>query len=223
MGLEVSIRLQPLVSLTNGDIYGYEMLSQPLASDVTLLANSNLLFSKSHLLLENVLKIRRFDSGQKISLNLTKEELIDENLMTNIKHVVQQNNFAAEDIIIEVSEESSMQQVEYVARILVWQDLGFKLALDDYGSVGMIPKKILNNVQFEIIKFDRSLLSVENDPQLVLEIIKNYVDYTKDKCGFTVLEGIETQQDLDLAKQAGVNLSQGYFTGRPKEVWRGEL
>ena len=69
----------------------------------------------------------------------------------------------------------------------------------------------------DIVKLDKLFVSDIKNKKTQL-LIKGIVEIGN-KIGFSVLaEGIETKEDLMLAKRMGVQLGQGYFLGKPEII-----
>jgi EAL domain-containing protein (putative c-di-GMP-specific phosphodiesterase class I) len=97
--------------------------------------------------------------------------------------------------------------------------LGHTSALDDFGT-GLNGMSLLTDYDFDIIKIDRSLVfdlpgraEKQKTLRLVLEMLRVL---GKDH----VVEGIETQEVLDILTGMGYATFQGYLIGKPAPVAR---
>ena len=67
----------------------------------------------------------------------------------------------------------------------------------------------------KVVKIDRTLLSGIQDKPQKKHFVKSIVDYAS-KNNITVLaEGVETKEEMRCVISLGVDLIQGYYTGRP--------
>jgi diguanylate cyclase (GGDEF)-like protein len=151
--------------------------------------------------------------GTGVSLNLSAESIAHKDV---IDWLMPLTDFTQSYyIVIEVTETSLITQIGVAARSLtILRKLGFKVALDDFGS-GYSSLRYLTSMPVDIIKFDNSLIQGMHDERLgklVTEMAEMLVDL-----GYNlVAEGIETEILLDKVRKAGFDYSQGYLLGRPE-------
>lgn len=117
-------------------------------------------------------------------------------------------------IVVEVTETSLITQMSSAARNLTMlRKLGFKVALDDFGS-GYSSLRYLTSMPVDIVKFDISLIQGMMDDRLrklVEEMAAMLIGLGYD----LVAEGIETEALLKIVNAAGFNLSQGFLFSKP--------
>jgi diguanylate cyclase (GGDEF)-like protein/PAS domain S-box-containing protein len=125
------------------------------------------------------------------------------------------------DVILEISEMEALhgQHVEsYLALAEKWRAEGFQLAIDDFGA-GFVSLPFIAQLVPEYIKIDRSMLLQAGSSQKFRKFLKDLVfalqNYTTRGI---VAEGIETEQDLAVVREIGVNLGQGFLFGRPEPL-----
>jgi EAL domain-containing protein (putative c-di-GMP-specific phosphodiesterase class I) len=91
---------------------------------------------------------------------------------------------------------------------------GFMFSMDDYGT-GYSNIQSVFSLNFDIIKIDKSILWSAEKNELGRIILENTVRMIKQMGRQILVEGVETQAQLDLLKQIGVDYLQGYFFSRP--------
>lgn len=120
--------------------------------------------------------------------------------------------------IIELIENTNIQEADQcllLAEILAQR--GIRTALDDIGAPGtMVAMPILSVVDF--YKFDRQWLRTISDPRQK-RLLQMLLAFARDEGKQTILEGIETEHDLALARELGVDYVQGYLF-RPEFITR---
>ena len=92
---------------------------------------------------------------------------------------------------------------------------GIRLAIDDFGA-GYATFGLLNKWGWDIVKIDKSLATASDDQSRLL--FSNIVRTLRDLGLVTVAEGIETPQQLDAARRAGVALIQGHLVCEAVEM-----
>lgn len=97
--------------------------------------------------------------------------------------------------------------------ILKCKKAGFQIALDDVGS-GYSSFSDLIQYPVDVVKFDREILlsaSQENGKKLMngMNALFHYIGVK------TLCEGVETQNQFDLAVHFGLDLVQGFYIQKP--------
>ena len=121
----------------------------------------------------------------------------------------------ADRVVIEISEERDVVDHPLVlAAVQRWRQEGFGIALDDYGA-GRSNLSTLLAVQPDVIKMDRAITAgVARDPRHRLAV-EALVRLAEDLRIVVVGEGIETQEQLHILRDLGVQLGQGFLLGHP--------
>jgi len=150
--------------------------------------------------------------GSGISINLSAESVAHKDV---IEWLMPLTDFTQRFyIVIEVTETSLITQISSAVRNLrILRKLGFKVALDDFGS-GYSSLRYLTSMPVDIVKFDISLIQGMMDDRLkrlVQEMAGMLIGLGYD----LVAEGIETEELLQKVNAAGFHLSQGYLFGEP--------
>ncbi len=91
---------------------------------------------------------------------------------------------------------------------------GFGLGLDDFGA-GFAPLMKLKSIPFDEIVIDRSFLARAAEDQTARIIFETAIDLVKRLKLSSTVEGVETEEQLKLAKDVGADVAQGYLIGKP--------
>ncbi|OWY39590.1 hypothetical protein CEK28_07935 [Xenophilus sp. AP218F] len=120
------------------------------------------------------------------------------------------------DIIVEVTESEALTELGLALGNMASLRLhGFQLALDDFGS-GYANLQLLSQMPLTQLKLDQGLLRAANRGNDGLTVLAAAVGLARSLAlSDVVLEGIESELDLDIARQLGVATGQGYFLARP--------
>ena len=151
-------------------------------------------------------------AGSGISINLSAESVGHKDV---VEWLMPLTDFTQSYyIVIEVTETSLITQISSAARSLtILRKLGFKVALDDFGS-GYSSLRYLTSMPVDIIKFDITLIQGMMDDRLG-KLVQKMASMLNGLGYDLVAEGIETEELLDKVKAAGFNLSQGFLFGQP--------
>ena len=136
-------------------------------------------------------------------------------LADQIRTILVEKGMAADRLEIEITESLFMQNIDEMrANMQRIRDLGVKIALDDFGT-GFSSLSYLRKLPFDTIKMDRSFVSDINQGRegstLAITIL-NMAQNLRKKC---VAEGVETNAQLTLLRDAGCDYIQGYLMGKP--------
>ncbi|WP_297967068.1 GGDEF domain-containing phosphodiesterase [uncultured Anaerovibrio sp.] len=94
--------------------------------------------------------------------------------------------------------------------------LGFKIAMDDFGT-GCSSLGLLNRIPLDILKFDKSFFDSmsTNMTDHDLAVVRYMLMMARDLGIKTVAEGIEEKFQVDILRELGCDMVQGYYFSRP--------
>ena len=221
---------QPLVTLTDGRIWGYEALIRG-PSDSAL--HSPILLFKTALafdLLEPLEMLCR-----ELSISAFAEAAVDGFLFLNVnpkllltsdhpsgltKRFIQQAGLQPDRIVIELSEQFQVEDTDlFISAVKHYREFGFKVAIDDLGS-GFSGLKLWSELQPDIVKIDRYFIDQLHRDPIKKAFVKNIIEIAKNTGSSIVAEGIEASEELITCKELGAELGQGYLLGRPEAECR---
>ncbi len=121
-------------------------------------------------------------------------------------------------IVIEVHE-ATLTDVISVARFrAALRDYDIGLAFDDFGA-GQARIAELASIRPDCLKFDRRMIAVLDKADASHQrFVRSLVDAIRDIGVTPLAEGIETLGELQICKELGFELAQGYFLGMPRPV-----
>ena len=112
-------------------------------------------------------------------------------------------------LVLELSERSYglwTSQHDLLATRL--KERGIKLAVDDFGA-GYATFSLLNKWGWDVVKIDKSLITADDEQSRLL--FSNVVRTLRELKLATIAEGIETPEQLQAARRAGVTMVQGHI------------
>jgi hypothetical protein len=118
-------------------------------------------------------------------------------------------------ITIEITESVSSLDSDFVAtQIRRFHEAGFKVWMDDFGS-GYSSLNTLQKFDFDLIKFDMKFMR-EFDMSKKNHIILRELIQMTTKLGLdTVVEGVETIEQVKFLREVGCSKMQGFFFSKP--------
>ncbi|ONI43380.1 hypothetical protein AN641_10345 [Candidatus Epulonipiscioides gigas] len=162
--------------------------------------------------------INKYNIDIPISVNVSMKHLGETNFTSFILNLLEKYNIRPNQLCLEFTESVDYDNNQNLENTLLYlQENGLKLSLDDFGT-GYSSLARLNKMPINEIKIDKSLVNdLIDDPKskFILESIIHMSNKLNLK---TVVEGIETEEQLDILKKLGFNTIQGYLFSRPLPV-----
>ncbi len=121
--------------------------------------------------------------------------------------------------IVEITEQDlATGEEKFQEQLKRLHDEGYCIWLDDFGS-GYSAINMFNRFEFDLVKFDMDLLRHLDDHGGVNRIIlKELVKMIKELKIPTLVEGVETVEQISFAKEIGCELAQGFFFHKPESL-----
>ncbi|MDA8402637.1 MAG: EAL and GGDEF domain-containing protein [Desulfobacteraceae bacterium] len=218
---------QPIIDLMTGKVYAYEALCR-IAGDngfeniealFQTARKHNLTASLEKCSRERVLEaIRKMNPGCPVAINVCPSVLMMADPRINIPYLYEELFGMRDRVIIELTERFYIQDYDsLVETVEFFRRKGFKIALDDLGA-GFTRLKLLSQIQPNIIKIDRFLISdihKSTKKQLLVDAI---VSFCRKMGSLVVAEGIESAEELDTLMDMKIDLAQGFYLCRPSET-----
>jgi len=152
---------------------------------------------------------------EKISFNLSATQLNCVGLVEDMLSIICAADAKPGWFEIEITETAMMQNIE--SAVVIFQELsdsGMTIAMDDFGtgysSLAYLKKLPINTLKIDI-EFIRGISQYQDDMTLVRSMIA-----ISHALGIKVVaEGVETQAQLQLLKDEGCDIIQGYLYSKP--------
>jgi diguanylate cyclase (GGDEF)-like protein len=158
-----------------------------------------------------------------VSVNFSRQDFDHADVVGRMNEIFEETgvgNLVDRDFfIIEITEQdvaSDPQSCQLQVRKI--KDSGYRLWLDDFGS-GYSSFNMFSKFKFDLIKYDMELIRHldDNDGANRL-ILKDLIHLAKELKLHTLIEGVETQEQLDFVKEIGCELVQGYYYHKPEPL-----
>ena len=223
---ELSLAYQPIVSLNTGDPVGYEALLRwvhPLIglvpSDVFIpLAESMGAIGAlgSWVLRRACADAARWpDQALSLSVNVSARQLAWPGFAHEVTEVLRSSTFAAERLVLEVTETAVLDQSEAAtANLDALARLGVRFSLDDFGT-GFSSLSLLHRLPIHELKIDRSFVASLGTLDHSVAIVATVIELARALGVAVVAEGVETELQRKHLLALGCELGQGYLLGRP--------
>jgi EAL domain-containing protein (putative c-di-GMP-specific phosphodiesterase class I) len=163
---------------------------------------------------------RRLDQGEAvvtISCNFSRLHFIKPDFAQRFENVLNEYQIPKELVEVEITETMVVEEMEAKTAEQTLEDLhrrGIRLSIDDFGS-GYSSLGVIEKIPASVIKLDRSFLLNQEDRDRQVKIMKSIVDLAGNLGAQIVCEGVETDADVDLMREIGARVAQGYRYSKP--------
>ncbi len=223
------IVIQPIVSIA-GDIVGGEALLRwaysgkdvPPDQFIPLLEKNKLILQVGRWTFEEVARIcKRIVTCRPdfpIGFNVSYHQLADEDFPGFMGQTLEQFGLDGSHLVMELTETHFDETPEKLHRFVSsCKGMGMKVVLDDFGS-GYSSLTLLLRYPADIVKLDRALLAEithsEDKAKFIGSIVYACHQFGKRVC----MEGVETDEDLSIIRQAQCDMVQGFHFYKPLEL-----
>jgi EAL domain-containing protein (putative c-di-GMP-specific phosphodiesterase class I)/putative methionine-R-sulfoxide reductase with GAF domain len=211
---------QPIVSMSDGAIVGYEALARMQAlpqagPDVWLEAASvaGIRAELELLCLRAALASGLPPGRSRLFVNLSPSVLLDPRMLDLVPSEM------VPRLVFELSETEVILDYESVRRAMQsWSAAGAHLAIDDTGS-GYASLRHVLQLSPEVIKLDQSLIDGIDHDRNRRALAAALTTFARELGAEVVAEGVESSHQLAVLDACGVGLVQGYLLARPGPAW----
>src|SRR5579863_363494 len=150
-----------------------------------------------------------------MSVNITPREFAQQDLAAQMKTILDEVGIDPSRINVEITETIAMADPQRSSLALSeLKALGVRLDIDDFGT-GYSSLSRLQGFPVDTLKIDRAFISRIDTDLATHEIVRVIVMLAHGLHLKVVAEGVETQAQVDLLKDIGCELAQGYFYSKP--------
>ena len=217
---------QPIVSLSSGEILGWEALTRGPENSYfsrpeiifRFAEELSLLFAMEKVCREKAISgIGELGLEQKVFLNVHPRTMSDPNFVKGeTLQILHNHGLVPRNIVFEITERHSIKDfISFKQIVENYRGQGYRIAIDDVGA-GFSGLQTIAEIQPDFIKIDMSLVrNIDSDfsRQSVVAALKSLAENINCKI---IAEGIETQNELNALLLKGVHYAQGYYLARPR-------
>lgn len=231
-GNELFLVYQPIIDITTGRLHAVEALIRWRRPDGKLIPPDVFIpiAEQSHLIVKigkwvasqacsDLAKLRKIHfSDLKIHVNMAASEFTSSTLPEELLRLVTSLGIEPHSVSLELTEGMLMKHPDQVIPVMhTLRRLGFEISLDDFG-MGHSSLSLLKNLPISSLKIDRSFVSGLGQQPHDSAIVKTIVDLGSHLNLKTIAEGIETESQLEILKQSGCTLVQGFLLSKPLSI-----
>ena len=219
------LHAQPIVDLTTGAVSHHELLIRMRDDDGRLITPDAFLPTAERFGLINAIDrwvgrtaVSLAAAGHHVAINLSAHSIGDAEII-RIAQSAAEHGVDPAMLMFEITETAAianLQEARGFAAALA--AIGCELAIDDFGT-GFGSLTYLKHIPARYVKIDREFIKDLTLSPTDQHVVRAVVGIARSLNQHTVAEGVENAETLALVRQLGVDYVQGFFTGRPSQIW----
>ncbi len=221
------VYFQPVIRTVSGTLASVEALSRWVDPSrgmispglfIPILEESRQIKKLDLYVLEEVCRLYRdqVDHGKTViptSFNLSRQDFFQGSIYEDVEEIRKRYQVPRDMLYVEVTESAFVHEGDIIRReIDRFRKAGYEVWMDDFGS-GYSSLNTLKDYCFDEIKIDMAFLSKFTEKSK--DIIKAIVRMAKEIGTHTLVEGVETEEQMKFVRSIGCELIQGYYYGKP--------
>jgi diguanylate cyclase (GGDEF)-like protein/PAS domain S-box-containing protein len=222
---DLKLAYQPLVDPETNEVKCFEALLRWHDEDegdisptqfIPVAENDDLIFRLGEMaLFQACMDAKAWPDMIRVAVNVSAKQFVRPGFRKTVVSALQESGLPPGRLELEITESvfvGDLEEVDAIFRDL--KKLGVRLALDDFGT-GYSSLGYLKHGHFDKIKIDQSFVrGCTENGDINPAIITAIVALAKALGMETVAEGVEAMDELELVKQRGADLVQGYIFSR---------
>ena len=220
---------QPQFTTDEKHLRGFETLIRCRKPDLSIISpaefipaaeRSNLITKIDDFVVKTAMRefkpvLEESDKDLVISINVSAKTMSSKDFAQKIKKLIEELQFPAEKLEIEITEYSFAESVETtISNIKILRNLGVHIALDDFGT-GYTSIKQLITLPINLLKIDKSLIDDIETSQDMRDIVDSVIYMGHVMNCEVVSEGVEKEAQIDILREHKCDFIQGFIWGKP--------
>ncbi len=230
---QLQIHLQPQVDTTSLELVGAEALLRwhhpeqglvppgefiPLAEQSSLAGPITRYVSEEAMRALGVLDAHGAPDHFVISVNLTARDLLDRSLPSVMGHLMVVHGIDPGRLRFEVTEGSLIVDLDAaIGNLKALKGLGSTVSVDDFGT-GYASLQYLHRLPVDEVKIDQSFVVDATTNANSASIVRSTARLIRELGMTVVAEGVEDQATLELLREVGCDVAQGFVFSPPLPV-----
>lgn len=222
---------QPIVSISDGRICGFEVLVRWKHPERGILLPGEFIRVAEEM--GTIIQIDRWVAEEAcrqlrawqntyrhsppltVSVNISGTQFMQPDLVTRIDHILRSTGLYGRSLTIEVTESVLMENAQYAAEMLdQLRALDIGISIDDFGT-GYSSLAYLRRFKIDTLKIDYSFVSRMLADEESSEIVRTITTLAGNLGKQTVAEGVETRSQFEALQRFNVDRVQGIFISPP--------
>lgn len=150
-----------------------------------------------------------------LSVNISPKDLYFIDIYDVFTGLVEKYGLEPSKLHLEITETVIMHDETETIRIINrLREYGFIVEMDDFGS-GYSSLNLLRDLPVDVLKIDMAFLGKTTQPKKAELILNNIISLAHQLNMLSIAEGVELENQLQMLKEMGCNVFQGYYFAKP--------
>ncbi len=225
---ELYVEFQPIVDIKTDQTYGFEALARwnsaelgivPPSLFIQAAERSGFILELTRQLVKNALQhASAWPKHLRVSINLSARDIASMDAVDGLLQIVGGSVIDPRRIDFEITETALVCDFDQARSALNrLAAIGCRISLDDFGT-GHSSLSHLQLLPLDKLKIDSSFIARMEHDQASTNIVRVLILLCQNMDIDCVVEGVETETQLNLIKEMGGHLVQGYHLAKPLSV-----
>lgn len=153
-----------------------------------------------------------------ISVNVSRVNIYNPHLVEIFKKLITEYRIPAHLLNLELTESAFMEDQDLVMNTMSkLHQIGFRIMMDDFGS-GYSSLNILKDMEVDYLKVDMRFLQEKEFNGKGEKVLTSVIRMAKWLNMPSIVEGVETAEQVDFLKCIGCEYAQGFYFAKPMPV-----
>ncbi|AUA57940.1 Bacteriophytochrome cph2 [Achromobacter spanius] len=229
-GEGMSVVLQPQMSLSTGQVVAAEALSRWDHPELGSIAAADFVPAAHRLGMDRMLFLRVTDRvlevlqtlhaediAVPIAINASSSTLCSRDMPAVLEKRVARAGLPARLVKVELTEDEPVNDWLALSSVLnLLRVRGFELAMDDFGA-GIASMRLFSAMPFTELKIDRDFIVHMHREAASRAVVAAAIEMGRVLGRRVVAEGVEQERDVQLLRELGCDVAQGYGLSMPLE------
>ncbi|OOB77905.1 MAG: hypothetical protein BEN19_00285 [Epulopiscium sp. Nuni2H_MBin003] len=224
---EFKLYYQPQIHLITKEVIGFEALIRWIRADGTIVPPFKFIpnaeetgliiplgtwILKQGCLFINKLKQAGYTNIH-VAINISAVQIAQDNFVEKVEKIIKRTQVDTSMLFIELTETTLMKNIEEnTTKIRALQDMGIKIALDDFG-VGYSSLTYLQKFPIDVLKIEKSF--IDDIGHTKKNLVGSIINLGHDLDLKVVAEGVEEFSQIPYLLEYNCDILQGYLFSKP--------
>ncbi len=156
----------------------------------------------------------KYNFEPNISINVSKEHFVNENFIEQYVKISDKYKIARDKIDLEITESATIDEnIDTIKILNSIKEKGYTISIDDFGT-GYSSLSMLQNMPIDLIKIDKVFVDKAdlNSNRNIINFIMLLAKRLEVK---TIVEGVETKEQVEFVRKLKCDIIQGYYYSKP--------
>ena len=150
-----------------------------------------------------------------VSVNVSRVDIAAPDMTDFITKIVKENGLSPSEYHLEITESAYTSDSKHIIEVVEnLRSLGHKIEMDDFGS-GYSSLNMLTSMPIDALKMDKAFIRNIKPGNKEMELVNLVLKIAQTLGVPVVAEGVETEDECKLLKEAGCDIIQGYYFSKP--------